>query len=47
MSKTVPDRIRGFTTLTDYEGGVAEGHVVVAEHDGATLRRIWHDGQWW
>lgn len=47
MPKTVPDRIRGFTTLADYEGGIAEGDVVVAEHDGMTLRRIWHDGRWW
>jgi hypothetical protein len=47
VPKRVPDRIRGYTSLADHEGGVHEGHVVVAEHDGATLRRIWHRGRWW
>ncbi len=43
---TPPDRIRGFSSLTDYEAGVAEGRVATTELDGYTLRRIWHKGEW-
>lgn len=42
-----PDRVRGFTSLADHEAGTSEGKIVVSEIDGYSLRRIWHEGQWW
>lgn len=49
MSKkfTPPDRIRGFTSLADYQSGTAEGRVATTDFHGHTLRRIWHEGEWW
>ena len=42
-----PDRIRGFTSLSDHEAGTAEGKIAVTELEGYSLRRIWHNGEWW
>ncbi len=44
---TPPDRIRGFTSLADHQAGAAEGRIATSELDGFTLRRIWHQGEWW
>lgn len=46
MPRQTPERIRGFTGLTDHEASLHEGKIVVSEHDGYRLRRIWHEGQW-
>src|SRR5687768_570536 len=42
-----PDRIRGFSTLADHEATTYEGKVVVSDYGDYTVRRVWHDGQWW
>ena len=49
MSKKAapPDRIRGFTSLADHEAGTAEGKIAATELEGYSLRRIWHNGEWW
>ena len=44
---TPPHRIRGFTSLAEHEAGTTEGRVATTELDGYTLRRIWHQGEWW
>lgn len=46
-ARNTPDRIRGFTGLTDHEESTYDGKIVVSEYDGSRFRRIWHDGQWW
>ncbi len=44
---TPPDRIRGFTSLADHEAATTEGKIIISEIDGYSMRRIWHEGQWW
>ncbi len=44
---TPPDRIRGFTSLVDHEAATTEDKIVISEVDGCSLRRIWHEGEWW
>lgn len=41
------ERIRGFTSLEDHEAGNQEGKVVTRNVEGSTLRRVWHQGEWW
>lgn len=44
---SIPDRIRGFTSLADHEAATYEGKLAAAAHGEHTLRRVWHDGEWW
>jgi len=44
---TPPDRIRGFTSLSEHEASAYEGKIVVSDHDGYRFRRVWHRGEWW
>ncbi len=42
-----PERIRGFTSLSDHEASGTEGGIRVTEHDDFSFRRIWHEAEWW
>jgi len=44
---TPPDRIRGFTSLADHEAATTEGLVRISDINGYSVRRIWHQDEWW